>query len=114
VNGFERSRFTETLAGLAKRLPRPQVVWVVAHWLTRGSKVYTHKHPERNIQSFHGAAHARRDCPMLKCQVKNCTKVFKNPKALAMHMRQTHDNPNSELFVKPRVLRFPRKRPKSK
>ena len=46
--------FTETLAGLAKRLPRPKAVCVVsAHWVTRGSEVLAVAKP-RTIHDFYG------------------------------------------------------------
>ena len=38
MNAIEHNRFTETLAGLSQRLPRPKAVCVVsAHWVTRGA-----------------------------------------------------------------------------
>jgi 4,5-DOPA dioxygenase extradiol len=54
MNAIERNRFTETLAGLSKRLPRPNAVCVVsAHWVTRGSEVLTVANP-RTIHDFYG------------------------------------------------------------
>jgi 4,5-DOPA dioxygenase extradiol len=54
MNAIERNRFTETLAGVAKQLPRPQAVCVVsAHWVTRGSEVLTVAKP-RTIHDFYG------------------------------------------------------------
>ena len=54
MNAIEQNRFTETLAGLAQRLPRPKAVCVVsAHWVTRGSEVLTVAKP-RTIHDFYG------------------------------------------------------------
>jgi 4,5-DOPA dioxygenase extradiol len=54
MNAIERNRFTEALAGLAERLPRPKAVCVVsAHWVTRGSEVLTVARP-RTIHDFYG------------------------------------------------------------
>jgi len=54
MNAIERSRFTETLAGVAQRLPRPKAVCVVsAHWVTRGTEVLAAAKP-RTIHDFYG------------------------------------------------------------
>jgi len=54
MNAIEHNQFTETLAALGKRLPRPKAVCVVsAHWVTRGSEVLTVAHP-RTIHDFYG------------------------------------------------------------
>lgn len=54
MNALEQNRFTETLAGLAERLPRPQAVCVVsAHWVTRGCEVLAVPKP-RTIHDFYG------------------------------------------------------------
>lgn len=54
MNAIERNRFTETLAGLAKQLPRPKAVCVVsAHWVTRGAEVLAVAKP-RTIHDFYG------------------------------------------------------------
>ena len=54
MNAIERNRFTESLVGLAKRLPRPKAVCVVsAHWVTRGSEVLAVTKP-RTIHDFYG------------------------------------------------------------
>jgi 4,5-DOPA dioxygenase extradiol len=54
MNAIERNGFTETLAGLAQRLPRPKAVCVVsAHWVTRGSEVLAVAEP-RTIHDFYG------------------------------------------------------------
>ncbi len=54
MNAIEQNRFTETLSGLAQRLPRPKAVCVVsAHWVTRGSEVLTVAKP-RTIHDFYG------------------------------------------------------------
>ena len=54
MNAIEQNRFTETLRGLAARLPRPQAVCVVsAHWVTRGSEVLAVPKP-RTIHDFYG------------------------------------------------------------
>ncbi len=54
MNAIERNRFTETLAELAPRLPRPRAVCVVsAHWVTRGSEVLTVTQP-RTLHDFYG------------------------------------------------------------
>ncbi len=54
MNAIERTRFTETLAGLSPRLPRPKAVCVVsAHWVTSGSKVLAVAKP-RTIHDFDG------------------------------------------------------------
>ncbi len=54
MSALEQNRFTETLAGLAERLPRPQAVCVVsAHWVTRGCEVLAVPKP-RTIHDFYG------------------------------------------------------------
>ena len=54
MNAIEQNRFTETLAGLSKRLPHPKAVCVVsAHWVTRGSEVLAVAKP-RTIHDFYG------------------------------------------------------------
>jgi 4,5-DOPA dioxygenase extradiol len=54
MNAIEQNLFTETLAGLAKRLPHPQAVCVLsAHWVTRGSEVLAVAKP-RTIHDFYG------------------------------------------------------------
>ena len=54
MNAIERNRFTEALAGLTQRLPRPKAVCVVsAHWVTRGSEVLAVAKP-RTIHDFYG------------------------------------------------------------
>lgn len=54
MNAIEHNRFTETLAALGERLPRPKAVCVVsAHWVTRGSEVLTVAKP-RTIHDFYG------------------------------------------------------------
>ena len=54
MNAIEQNRFTETLAGLSQRLPRPKAVCVVsAHWVTRGSEVLAVAKP-RTIHDFYG------------------------------------------------------------
>ena len=54
MNAIEHNRFTETLAKLSQRLPRPKAVCVVsAHWATRGTEVLTVAKP-RTIHDFYG------------------------------------------------------------
>ena len=54
MNAIERSRFTESLAELGTRLPRPKAVCVVsAHWVTPGTEVLAAGQP-RTIHDFHG------------------------------------------------------------
>jgi len=54
MNAIEQSRFTETLAGLASKLPRPKAVCVVsAHWVTPGTEVLAAAQP-RTIHDFYG------------------------------------------------------------
>ena len=54
MNALERNPFTETLARLGNRLPRPEAVCVVsAHWVTDGSEVLTVPWP-RTIHDFSG------------------------------------------------------------
>lgn len=54
MNAIERNRFTETLAGLSQKLPRPKAVCVVsAHWVTRGAEVLAVAKP-RTIHDFYG------------------------------------------------------------
>ena len=54
MNAIERNRFTETLARLAERLPRPKAVCVIsAHWVTRGPEVLAVAQP-RTIHDFYG------------------------------------------------------------
>jgi len=54
MNAIEHNRFTEALAGLSKRLPRPKAICVVsAHWTTRGTEVLAVGRP-RTIHDFYG------------------------------------------------------------
>lgn len=54
MNAIERNEFTEALAGLSQRLPRPRAVCVVsAHWVTNGSEVLAVSKP-RTIHDFYG------------------------------------------------------------
>jgi 4,5-DOPA dioxygenase extradiol len=54
MNAIEQNQFTETLAGLASKLPRPKAVCVVsAHWVTRGAEVLAVAKP-RTIHDFYG------------------------------------------------------------
>lgn len=54
MNAIEQNRFTESLAGVAKQLPRPKAVCVVsAHWVTRGAEVLAMAKP-RTIHDFYG------------------------------------------------------------
>jgi len=54
MNAIEQNRFTETLAELNQKLPKPKAVCVVsAHWVTRGSEVLTVARP-RTIHDFYG------------------------------------------------------------
>ncbi|MGO9086844.1 MAG: 4,5-DOPA dioxygenase extradiol [Candidatus Sulfotelmatobacter sp.] len=54
MNAIEHNAFTEALAPLSARLPRPKAVCVVsAHWVTTGSRVMAAAHP-RTIHDFYG------------------------------------------------------------
>lgn len=54
MNAIEHNAFTEALAPLGARLPRPKAVCVVsAHWVTTGSHVMASAHP-RTIHDFYG------------------------------------------------------------
>jgi 4,5-DOPA dioxygenase extradiol len=54
MNAIEHNAFTETLSGMAARLPRPKAVCVIsAHWVTAGSEVLASEHP-RTIHDFYG------------------------------------------------------------
>ena len=54
MNAIERNRFTETLAELSQRLPRPKAVCVVsAHWVTPDTEVLAVAKP-RTIHDFYG------------------------------------------------------------
>jgi 4,5-DOPA dioxygenase extradiol len=54
MNAMEHNAFTETLAGLSARLPRPKAVCVVsAHRVTRGAHVLSSAHP-KTIHDFYG------------------------------------------------------------
>lgn len=54
MNAIEHNAFTESLATLGARLPRPKAVCVVsAHWVTSGAQVVKSEHP-RTIHDFYG------------------------------------------------------------
>jgi 4,5-DOPA dioxygenase extradiol len=54
MNAIEQNAFTEALAELGRRLPRPEAVCVVsAHWETRGTEVLAVAQP-RTIHDFYG------------------------------------------------------------
>ena len=54
MNAIEHNSFTEALAELGARLPRPKAVCVVsAHWVTSGTHVMASAHP-RTIHDFYG------------------------------------------------------------
>jgi len=54
MNAIEKNKFTETLAALGKRIPKPKAILCVsAHWLTEGSFVTAMETP-RTIHDFYG------------------------------------------------------------
>jgi len=54
MNAIAKNDFTKALAGLAKKLPKPQVILSIsAHWMTQGTFV-THMEQPKTIHDFQG------------------------------------------------------------